>query len=399
MAPLEPDAKERLVASIVRELSATSFACSHLEPLLSGTTNFTFRGCLTTALPETQEQTVIIKHTTSYVALNKDFAIDVSRCRFEVYALQALNSFPAVTDASGDSFSALSPRLYHFDPAANIQVLQEIRDVLDLRVILDTPSADLRVSQTQLADVGRAAGGWLRRFHQWAVQPAQRSFAQQVAKNEGMRRLKARVTCDSFIQVLERFPDIYEPHAATLHLFRDMAQQEFQRVPGLNDEEDGWGVIHADFWSGNILVPSSLLAPAGDADNNDKSRGGSSDKRLAIIDWESCQFGPRAFDIGGMIGDMCERNHFKGVRAALSAMEGFIAGYGPVSDTVAFRVAMHVGVFLITWFNRRAPGSALPAPLQVAREAMALGVQLIVRGWKKDKLWLKASILASLFTE
>ncbi|OAA70104.1 Protein kinase-like domain protein [Akanthomyces lecanii RCEF 1005] len=389
MAPLEPLEKKRLLACIVQELSATPYACFDFEPLLSGTTNFTFRGHLATALPETDEQTVIIKHTTSYAALNKDFPVDISRCLFEVYALQALNSFPAVEPASSDSFAALSPRLYHFNSAANIQVLQDIQGVWDLREVLDAPSADTLVSQTQIADVGRAAGAWLRRFHQWAVEPAQRFLAQEVVRNEGMRGLKCRVTCDSFIGVLENFPDIYEPHATTLGLFRDMAQQEFQRLPGLADEDDGWGVIHADFWSGNILIPSSILTPAGVTGH---------DRHIAIIDWESCQFGPRAFDVGGMLGDMCERHHFKGVNAALSAMEGFISGYGPISDALAFRVAMHAGVFLITWYNRRAPGSPLPAPLEVARAAMALGVQFIVRGWEKDKAWFKEGIFASLFT-
>ncbi|OAQ98615.1 hypothetical protein LLEC1_02086 [Akanthomyces lecanii] len=390
MAPMEPQEKKRLIASIVHELSATPYACSELEPLPSGTTNFTYRGHLATALPRTDEQTVIVKHTTSYAALNKDFPIDVSRCLFEVYALRALNSFPPVEPASGDSFAALSPRLYHFNSAANIQVLQDIRGVWDLKEILDAPSADALVSQTQIADVGRAAGAWLRRFHQWAVEPAQQSLAQEVVRNGGMRKLKCRVTCDSFIGVLENFPDIYEPHATTLSLFRNMAQQEFQRQPGLTDEDDGWGVIHGDFWSGNILVPSSIMTPAGVADNG---------KRIAIIDWESCQFGPRAFDIGGMLGDLCERHHFKGVKATLSVMEGFIAGYGPIGDASAFRVAMHAGVFLITWYNRRAPGSPLPAPLEVARAAMALGVQFIVRGWEKDKAWFKEGIFATLFTD
>ncbi len=80
MAPLEPHEKNRLLACIVQELSATPYACFDLEPLLSGTTNFTFRGHLATALAETDEQTVIIKHTTSYAALNKDFPVDISRC-------------------------------------------------------------------------------------------------------------------------------------------------------------------------------------------------------------------------------------------------------------------------------------------------------------------------------
>ncbi|KAM3511300.1 hypothetical protein MY11210_005037 [Beauveria gryllotalpidicola] len=48
--------------------------------------------------------------------------------------------------------------------------------------------------------------------------PTQQSFAQ------GMRRLKAQVTYDSFIGVLDNSPDIYEPHATTLNLVRDMAR-------------------------------------------------------------------------------------------------------------------------------------------------------------------------------
>lgn len=80
MAPLAPEEKQRLFASILQDLEGTPYACTSLEPLLSGTTNFTFRGRLVTPLPAGQEQTVVVKHTTGYVALNKDFEIDPSRC-------------------------------------------------------------------------------------------------------------------------------------------------------------------------------------------------------------------------------------------------------------------------------------------------------------------------------
>lgn len=163
-----------------------------------------------------------------------------------------------VAGPSSDSFSAQSPRLYHFNRDSSIQVLQDIRNAKDLQEILDTPLVDTKVSAAQVAEVGRATGTWLRRFHGWAVEPAQRALAQEVAKNEGMRKLKARVTCDSFIGVLENFPDIYEPHAATLLGYRDMARQEFKRQPGTNDDEDGWGVVHGDFWSGKYAFISLL---------------------------------------------------------------------------------------------------------------------------------------------
>ncbi|KAM3476600.1 hypothetical protein MY8738_006864 [Beauveria namnaoensis] len=44
----------------------------------------------------------------------------------------------------------------------------------------------------------------------------------------------------------------------------------------------------------------------------------------------------RSFDFGGMIGSIGVRKHFKGVKAAFSAVEGFGMGYGPVSDALAF---------------------------------------------------------------
>ncbi|KAH8709339.1 hypothetical protein HC256_009262 [Beauveria bassiana] len=46
--------------------------------------------------------------------------------------------------------------------------------------------------------------------------------------------------------------------------------------------------------------------------------------------------GLRSFDIGGMIGGIGNRKHFKGVKAAFSAVEGFGMGCGPVSDALAF---------------------------------------------------------------
>lgn len=129
-------------------------------------------------------------------------------------------------------------------------MLQDIPHALDLSEILDTPAADTKVSAVQVTEVGRATGSWLRRFHQWTAEPAQQALAERVAKNKGMRKIKARITCNAFIGVLQNFPDIYEPYADTLGLVRDMATREFERQPGLHDEEDSWGVIHGDFWSG-----------------------------------------------------------------------------------------------------------------------------------------------------
>lgn len=90
MTPLDPSEKDELTAQILLQLSKSPYACSSLTQLTNGTTNFVFRGTLIQPLcprdsPEdgkvtSNTQTVIIKHSTSFCAVNKDLPIDVSRC-------------------------------------------------------------------------------------------------------------------------------------------------------------------------------------------------------------------------------------------------------------------------------------------------------------------------------
>jgi hypothetical protein len=86
MAPLEQAEKDVLSTQIVQQLSQTPYASSSLSELSGGTTNFVFRGILAQTLPiqdgnvTTSTKSVIIKHSTDFVAINRDFPLDVSRC-------------------------------------------------------------------------------------------------------------------------------------------------------------------------------------------------------------------------------------------------------------------------------------------------------------------------------
>lgn len=119
--------------------------------------------------------------------------------------------------------------------------------------------------------------------------------------------------------------------------------------------------------------------------------------KLFIIDWENAQLGHRAIDVGGMLADLYERKHFKGVDTVFSIMQGFIDGYGKISDDMAFRIAIHAGVHLICWHIRRNPNLPLPAPKDQVVSALTIGRDLILKGWKRDKQWLASSVLAPLF--
>lgn len=121
--------------------------------------------------------------------------------------------------------------------------------------------------------------------------------------------------------------------------------------------------------------------------------------QLFIIDWENAQFGHRAVDLGGMLADLYERNHFKGIAASLPAMRGLIEGYGPLPEELAYRVAIHAGVHLICWYYRRNRNTPLPYPLPVVLDALTQGRDWILKGWAQDKVGLQATVMAPLFAD
>lgn len=120
---------------------------------------------------------------------------------------------------------------------------------------------------------------------------------------------------------------------------------------------------------------------------------------LYVIDWELVQYGHRAIDIGGMLGDLYERKHFRGVDAAVEIMHGFIAGYGRMDGELAYETAIHAGVHIICWYRRRNVDAPLPYPLEDVLALLTVGRDLVLKGWERDREWLKTSILGPLFTD
>ncbi|TVY38531.1 hypothetical protein LSUB1_G002891 [Lachnellula subtilissima] len=410
MSPLSQSEKDELIAQISLSLSKTPYACSSLTQLTNGTTNFVFRGVLTQPEPvllpldpphggvdnaetaigtaATSTKTVIIKHSTAFAALNKDLPIDVSRCVVEESMLNALSSWNFQHTTSRIKI----PRLHLFirETDANTQILEDIPGAVDLRALLISPSADnnLSLSQFRATSIGRALGSWLHAHHTWISAPPQADLRAEIGFNEPMRKLKYFISYNSFIGVIEQFSEITCPEVdkKTLEDVKDMAMDEFERT-ATGEEGEEWGIIHGDFWTGNVLLPEKQQAEE--------------ETDLFIVDWEFTQFGHRAYDIGQMIGDLLERNHFMQVNGAIWALEGFIDGYGAVSEDMAFRIAVHTGVQLITWVTRGPPLHMRPAWATRERvvDIVELGITFILKGWNKDRKWLKSSVLADLVAD
>jgi hypothetical protein len=98
-----------------------------------------------------------------------------------------------------------------------------------------------------------------------------------------------------------------------------------------------------------------------------------------------------------MIGDLVEWIHFDKSDRAEWIMQGFLAGYGILTDDMAFRTAIHVGVHLLNWYNRRDPKSPVKGTPAQILDAVATGRDFIIKGWERDTQWFASSPLASLF--
>lgn len=110
-----------------------------------------------------------------------------------------------------------------------------------------------------------------------------------------------------------------------------------------------------------------------------------------------CQCGPRAYDLGHMIGDLYEAHHFHGSNIALMMIRGFIDGYGEIGDEMAFRTAIHTGAQLLGWYNRRAPSDALKGAEEQVLSAVKISTHFIVGGWEREKQCFQGTPLAPLF--
>ncbi len=159
--------------------------------------------------------------------------------------LNALNTF----SYTGSIVKA--PHLYFFDRETNTQVLEDFPGAIDLKTILISPAANRTLSRSVATSIGYALGSWLRSFHNWTSAPSQKDLRRKMWKNEPMRELKHQISYNSFIEVVEGFPEILGDGKNILEEVKEIATTEFQRKAGDEDTEgEEWGIIHGDFWSG-----------------------------------------------------------------------------------------------------------------------------------------------------
>lgn len=143
-----------------------------------------------------------------------------------------------------------SPRLYLFDRNTNTQVLEDCSNTTDLKTILISPMVSKILPGSSPASVGHDVGSWLRSFHQWTSEPGQATLRATIRQNAEARKLKRKITYDSFLEILEKYPQLMEGHVEKLRAIKHAMSAEFEVHEPPQGDDGSWGLIHGDFWSG-----------------------------------------------------------------------------------------------------------------------------------------------------
>ncbi|KAJ5109182.1 Aminoglycoside phosphotransferase [Penicillium angulare] len=359
--------KDTVQEFIAEQLAQTSYACSSLTRLSGGTANFIYRGTLSAT-----QESIIIKHSKDYVASNPNFKLDTERAYFEESILQALSDLEPY---SQNNITVQSPRVLHYINETNIQIHEDLPNSDNLKVfLLEKASND--VSESYSRALGHSLGSWLHSSHAWGIKAQQKEIRETVSKNTAMKQLKFYINYPMLLETVDNFPEILNESREVFEQVRDLAAAELE-----NDAlDDTYGLIHGDFWTGNVLVSNASPLEQ-------------SETRMFAIDWELVQVGHKALDLGQMIAELYETKLFKGVEHGLWIIEGFQEGYGALSDEMAFRTAIHVGVHLVCWGSRVAGWGSQDQVEDVVR----VGRDLILQAWAKNKSWFEQDAMGCLF--
>ncbi|KAE8450869.1 hypothetical protein EG329_005309 [Mollisiaceae sp. DMI_Dod_QoI] len=363
------ETQDEISKKVQESLKDSLYACSTLTKLSGGTANFVYRGALTTPLSD-GTKTVVIKHTEAYVASNPDFKLTDSRCEYEHSILTALSSFPPVVHSG---ILVQTPHLYLFNKETNTQVYSDLPSSLDLKTYVLTHHETLTEAQCQR--LGRALGEWCRSFHVWANSPQQTSLREVMKGNKAMQDLKYSINYDVLLATVDVFPEILGEKKALLEEVAKKVKTELEARDG--------ELIHGDFWSGNVLLPSTPIpSPSSSIPP----------LKVFILDWELSQLSLPFFDLGQMLAELYELHHFKHHSAGLWLMQSFISGYGEMDEEMKWMTILHTGVHLVCWGSRVAGWGTKEQVEDVVRT----GRDWIVGAWERRREVFEGMVLGGL---
>ncbi|PLB52326.1 hypothetical protein P170DRAFT_472229 [Aspergillus steynii IBT 23096] len=346
-------------ALVMKSLSQTPYRCLSLERLYGGYSNLTFRGILHSPLPDGQTS-VIVKHLITHS--NADL-FDAPECRC-ASGDKSLEMMHDVLFQHGNVLIRTPAHLY-CDTDAKVGVMEDVPNHGTLREYFDlNPGIDKSTALT----IGESLGQWLSEFHSrdWSHLDDE-SAAPFIQNQTTMRESKA-----IFEFLMDSFHD------------DSLARESIIKV--FSEDDSCQSLIHGDFSGRNSLVQSDSPGKDPNAIN------------ITIIDWEMCRFGCSSVDLGSMISSIYIQWRFDGTPSAKFLLNGFIRGYGQVSDHVALRTVALIAVYILLWekVGGRIPGESRRSQVPGVRD---YGRDLLIRAAQGDVKWVSESFLGALLKD
>ncbi|KAI9693437.1 MAG: hypothetical protein M1820_009272 [Bogoriella megaspora] len=295
--------------------SHPQWECTDLEVLSGsgGVANLTCRAKLS------NQRQVVLKHAES--VSGPGWSFPASRAVDENAVLTVLQSQQDIFDQDGPVRVQVPTPLAFFQESC-VQISKYVPGGEDLRSFLSRETIP-----TELANqIGKAFGSWAQRYHAWGRSAAAAELRQRLKENNNVT-MKHNLNCGIFEPSLDNFPELSNTFSAA-------ELNDLKAMPP-PPPSDRLGIIHGDFWCGNILIPTSLPNPL----------------TLTLLDFELAQVSTPPHDIGQLFAELYLLFHFKHRSEALTIIEGFMLAYEDpaLSLDEAFTAAKDFGVHLVTW--------------------------------------------------
>ncbi|KAJ4269839.1 hypothetical protein NW762_001508 [Fusarium torreyae] len=360
---------------VQKALKDTRFETSALQKLPGGSVNFIYLAKLLKPLDDGTSE-VLVKHGEPYMASKPDFALPPLRCSLEVESIKILSGnskFGKSDSADAHDFVVRTPNFFYIDEESSTQIQELVPNGIDLKgYILEHYGAPTPESfEPQCRKIGKALGRWLKGFTEWSAKTSE--HRELASTNEFGQEIRHMVNYSWLYSRMKEYPSV-------LGDVEDVFQQVEHMAAAERKEASKHQIIHGDFWPGNIVLPNVPIQE-------------STPVEMLVIDWELTQPGLPSVDFGEMIAEMYALWLYKSITAGLWMMEGFVEGYGKISEDFAFRTAIQTGTHLLCVTT---DGAKWGTPEQLEK-VVGVGRDIIVHAWKKDRAWFEKGDLTCLF--
>ncbi|PPQ83229.1 Psilocin Phosphotransferase (PsiK) [Psilocybe cyanescens] len=338
---------EGLLLYLTRHLSL-DVDPSGVKRLSGGFVNVTWRIRLNA--PYQGHTSIILKHAQPHLSSDEDFKIGVERSAYEYQALKVMSANQEVL--GGDDSRVSVPEGLHYDVENNALIMQ---DVGTMKTLLDYATAKPPLSTEIASLVGTEIGAFIARLHNLGRkrrdQPAFKFFSGNIV---------GRTTADQLYQTII-------PNAAKYGINDPLLPTVVKDLVGevMNSEET---LIMADLWSGNILLefvegnPSEL-------------------KKIWLVDWELCKYGPASLDMGYFLGDCYLIARFQDELVGTTMRKAYLKGYARTAKgTINYsKVTASIGAHLVMWTDFMKWGN-----YEEREEFVKKGVEALHDAWEDN---------------